>query len=144
MGSQPIWIELGKFLWEILAGKSFGKILKEILVGKSCGKILQEILVGKSCGKRVRVRVRFLRESNKVRSQGQSLLQSCSLLCWRGRCGGSPLIFSPAAPPGPRGTAECCSPWVWLIPMLRLVNLEGLCDGMDGGLRPSGAPICVP
>ena len=38
MGSQPIWIELGKFLWEILAGKSCGEILQEILVGNSCKK----------------------------------------------------------------------------------------------------------
>ena len=57
----------------------------------------------------------------------------------RGRCSGSPLLFSPPAPPGLRGTAECCSPWVWLIPMLRMVNLDGLCDGVDGGLRPCGS-----
>ena len=63
MGSQPIRIQLGKFLWEILAGnlvekscrKSCGKILWEILVGNlvgnSCRKILQENLEGNSCGK---------------------------------------------------------------------------------------------
>ena len=67
MGSQPIRIQLGKILREILAGKSCGKILWEILreilagksCGKSCGKILWEILwenlvgnlVEKSCRK---------------------------------------------------------------------------------------------
>ena len=51
MGSQPIRIQLGKFLRENLAGKSCGKILRENLVGKSCGKFLWKILVGKSCGK---------------------------------------------------------------------------------------------
>ena len=68
MGSQPIRIQLGKILWENLAGNCCRKILWEMLwenlvgrfcwkiwhenlVGKSCRKILQEILVGKSCRK---------------------------------------------------------------------------------------------
>ena len=55
MGSQPIRIQLGKILLEIVAGKSCGKLLREIVAGNSCGKILREILAGKSCGK-------FLRE----------------------------------------------------------------------------------
>ena len=37
MGSQPIRIQLGKILREILAGNVCWKILQEILVGKSCG-----------------------------------------------------------------------------------------------------------
>ena len=51
MGSQPIRIQLGKILREIVAGKSCGKLLREIVAGKSCGKILQENLAGNSCGK---------------------------------------------------------------------------------------------
>ena len=51
MGTQPIRIQLGKILWENLAGKSCRKILQENLVGNSCGKFLQENLVGKSCRK---------------------------------------------------------------------------------------------
>ena len=51
MGSQPISIQLGKILWENLAGNSCRKFLQENLVGKSCRKILWEILAGKSCGK---------------------------------------------------------------------------------------------
>ena len=59
MGSQPIRIQLRKFLRENLVGKSWGKFcgkscrkfLQENLVGKSCGKMLQENLAGKSCGK---------------------------------------------------------------------------------------------
>ena len=39
---EPIRIQLGKILQEILVGKSCGKILREILAGKSCGKILRE------------------------------------------------------------------------------------------------------
>ena len=38
MGSQPIRIELGKILWEILAGKSCGKLLWEILAGNGGGE----------------------------------------------------------------------------------------------------------
>ena len=48
MGSQPIRIQLGKILREIVAGKS---CLREILAGNSCGKILRENLAGNSCGK---------------------------------------------------------------------------------------------
>ena len=59
MGSQPIRIQLGKILQEILVGKSCGKCLQENLTGNSCGKILRkclwENLAGNSCGK-------FLRE----------------------------------------------------------------------------------
>ena len=60
MGSQPIRIQLGKilrenlvgkFLQEILAGKSCGKIFQKNLAGNSCGKFLWEILVGNSCEK---------------------------------------------------------------------------------------------
>ena len=51
MGSQPIRIQLGKILREIVAGKSCGKLLWENLVGNCCGKILREIVAGKSCGK---------------------------------------------------------------------------------------------
>ena len=40
MGSQPIRIQLGKILWEILAGKSCGKILWEILVGNAAGNLV--------------------------------------------------------------------------------------------------------
>ena len=54
MGSQPIRIQLGKILWENVAGNCCGKILQEILAGKSCRKILWEILVGNSCGKILR------------------------------------------------------------------------------------------
>ena len=36
MGSQPISIQLGKILREIVVGKSRGKMLQEILVGKCC------------------------------------------------------------------------------------------------------------
>ena len=59
MGSQPIRIQLGKILWENLAGKSCGKILQEILavkilwgnlVGKSCRKMLRENVAEKSVG----------------------------------------------------------------------------------------------
>ena len=69
MGSQPIRIQLGKILWEILVGKSCKKILREILAGKSCGKILQENLVGKSCGK-------FLQENLVGNSCGKILQES--------------------------------------------------------------------
>ena len=40
MGSQPIRIQLGKILREIVVGKSCGKL------GKSCGKLLWENLAG--------------------------------------------------------------------------------------------------
>ena len=36
MGSQPIRIQIGKFLQKILAGKSCGKFLWENLAGNSC------------------------------------------------------------------------------------------------------------
>ena len=51
MGSQPIRIQLGKILREIVAGKSCGKLLRENLAGNCCGTILREIVAGKSCGK---------------------------------------------------------------------------------------------
>ena len=35
MGSQPIRIQLGKILWEILVGNSCGKILRDRWRGKS-------------------------------------------------------------------------------------------------------------
>ena len=54
MESQPIRIQLGKILWENLAGNSCKKILREILVGKSCEKLLWEIVVGNCCGKLLR------------------------------------------------------------------------------------------
>ena len=47
MGSQPIRIQLGKILREILAGKSCRKCLWKNLVPNVCEKILQEILTGK-------------------------------------------------------------------------------------------------
>ena len=53
MGSQPIRIQLGKFLWENLAGKSCREILWKNLGGKSCRKFLQEILVGNAVGNAV-------------------------------------------------------------------------------------------
>ena len=56
MGSQPIRIQLGKILREIVAGKSCGKLLREILAGKSCGKILREILAGNGGGKKANLR----------------------------------------------------------------------------------------
>ena len=43
MGNQPIRIQLGK-------------ILREIVVGKSCGKFLQEILVGNGGGEKANLR----------------------------------------------------------------------------------------
>ena len=49
MGSQPIRIQLGKILQEIIMGNSCGKFLQENLVGKSCGKISRENLVGNCC-----------------------------------------------------------------------------------------------
>ena len=52
MGSQPISIQLGKILREIVAEKCCRKILKEIVAGKSCGKFLWENLAGNSCGKK--------------------------------------------------------------------------------------------
>ena len=51
MGSQPIRIQLGKILREIVAGKSCGKLLRENLAGNCCGKLLQENLAGNCCGK---------------------------------------------------------------------------------------------
>ena len=56
MGSQPIRIQLGKILREIVAGKSCGKLLREILAGKSCGKILREILAGNGGGEKANLR----------------------------------------------------------------------------------------
>ena len=56
MGSQPIRIQLGKILREIVAGKSCGKLLREIVAGKSCGKILREILVGNGGGEKANLR----------------------------------------------------------------------------------------
>ena len=50
MENQPIRIQLGKILWEILVGKSCRKFLWEILAGNSCGKFLQEILAGNAAG----------------------------------------------------------------------------------------------
>ena len=44
MESQPIRIQLGKILQKNLVGKSCGKFLWEILAGKSLGKILRKIL----------------------------------------------------------------------------------------------------
>ena len=38
MGSQPIRIQLGKILWEILVGKSCGKFLQEVLAGQGGGE----------------------------------------------------------------------------------------------------------
>ena len=72
IGSQPIRIQLGKILWENLAGKYCRKFLQEILAGKSCGKILWEILEGKSCRK-------FRRKS-----YGKICLKSCGT-GWRGK-----------------------------------------------------------
>ena len=66
MGSQPIRIQLGKILWENLAGKSCGKFLWENLVGNSCGKFLQENLVGKSCRTRRRGKSQFKKGSGLV------------------------------------------------------------------------------
>ena len=60
MGSQPIRIQLGKILREIVAGKSCGKFLRENLAGKSCGKILREnlreILAGNGGGEKANLR----------------------------------------------------------------------------------------
>ena len=42
MGIQPIRMQLGKILQEIVVGKSCGKMLQEI----SCRKLLQENLAG--------------------------------------------------------------------------------------------------
>ena len=56
MGSQPIRIQLGKILREIVAGKSCGKLLREIVAGKSCRKILREILAGNGGGEKANLR----------------------------------------------------------------------------------------
>ena len=56
MGSQPIRIQLGKILWENLAGKSCGKFLRENLAGKSCGKFLRENLAGEGGGEKANLR----------------------------------------------------------------------------------------
>ena len=56
MGSQPIRIQLGKILREIVAGKSCRKLLREIVAGKSCGKILREILAGNGGGEKANLR----------------------------------------------------------------------------------------
>ena len=47
IGSQPIRIQLGKILWENLAG---------ILVGNSCGKFLWEILAANGGGEKANLR----------------------------------------------------------------------------------------
>ena len=80
MGSQLIRIQLGKILWENLAGKSCRKCLQEILVGNVCVKILWEVLVGKSCGK-------FLWENLAVNFCGKCLWEilvgkSCGKFLW--------------------------------------------------------------
>ena len=53
MWNQPIRIQLGKILREILfvVGKSCGKLLWENLAGNCCRKLLQENLAGNCCGK---------------------------------------------------------------------------------------------
>ena len=56
MGSQPIRIQLGKILREIVAGKSCGKLLRENLAGNCCGKILREILAGNGGGEKANLR----------------------------------------------------------------------------------------
>ena len=56
MGSQPIRIQLGKILREIVAGKSCGKLLRGIVAGNSCGKILREILAGNGGGEKANLR----------------------------------------------------------------------------------------
>ena len=52
MGSQPIRIQLGKILRQILVGKSCRKILwenlAEMFAGKSCRKFLWENLAAKN------------------------------------------------------------------------------------------------
>ena len=52
MGSQPIRIQLGKILREIL-WDCCEKLLQEIVAGKSCGKILRENLMGNAVGNSV-------------------------------------------------------------------------------------------
>ena len=56
MGSQPIRIQLGKILREIVVGNCCGKILREIVAGKSCRKILREILVGNGGGEKANLK----------------------------------------------------------------------------------------
>ena len=56
MGSQPIRIQLGKILWENLAGNVCGKCLQELFVGNSCGKFLWENLVGQGEGEKANLR----------------------------------------------------------------------------------------
>ena len=56
MGSQPISIQLGKILREIVVGKSCGKLLQENLAGNCCGKILREILAGNGGGEKDNLR----------------------------------------------------------------------------------------
>ena len=68
MRSQPIRIQLGKILREILAGKSCGKLLQENLAGKfagNCGKILREIEI--FAGKSWENLGKFLRENLVLR-----------------------------------------------------------------------------
>ena len=64
MGSQPIRIQLGKILWEILVGK---------FVGKSCGK-----LCGKSCRKfPIPIRKPFFKVIFKICNSSRSTSFSC-------------------------------------------------------------------
>ena len=60
IGSQPIRIQLGKILREILAGNYCGKFLRENLAGNCCGKILRqflrEILAGNGGGEKANLR----------------------------------------------------------------------------------------
>ena len=49
-------MKLGKFLQEIVVGKSCGKFLSENLVGYSCMKFLQKNLVGKGGGEKTNLR----------------------------------------------------------------------------------------
>ena len=56
IGSQPISIQLGKILREIVGRKSCGKLLQENLAGNCCGKILREILAGNGGGEKANLR----------------------------------------------------------------------------------------
>ena len=86
MGSQPIRIQLGKFLQENLAENSHGKILRENLVGNSCGKILingkilWKNLAGKSCGKILweNLAGNSCRKTLWDRVEGKSQFKKCS------------------------------------------------------------------
>ena len=105
MGSQPIRIQHGKILWDILVGKSCGKFLSENLAGKSCRKFLQEILAGNSCGTRRRAKSQFKKGSDwwkfsiwnrvmgsqPIRIQLGKILQekSCGKILWENLAGNS-------------------------------------------------------